>query len=76
MLGGASVALWAAAYTPGYYAIGMYEGLKFMGIGTVKSFLLAGGISSLAAYFSGTCYTIGSLGVSAAAKCFYGNKER
>ncbi|MBO7537344.1 MAG: hypothetical protein J6T29_03310 [Alphaproteobacteria bacterium] len=76
MLGGASAALWTAAYAPGYCAIGMYEGLKFMGVGTVKSFLWAGGISSLAAYFSGTCYTIGRLGVSAAAKRFYGNKER
>ena len=75
MLGGASVALWAVAYAPGYCAVGVYEGLKFMGVGTVKSFLWAGSIASLAADFSGTCYTIGSLGVSAAAKCFYGNKE-
>lgn len=76
ILGGASVTLCSVAFAPCYWTIGIYEGLKFLGMGMFRSAFYAGSITSLASNFSGTCYTVGGLGLGVVTDYFWGSEKR
>lgn len=68
---GTGVALFTSVYAPGVASIGIYEGLKFLSVGTFKAIGLAGVTTSLIADFAGISSAIATAAMCASTRCFY-----